>query len=380
MSGATRPLDGVRVLDLTRLLPGAVATMWLANFGAEVIKVEQPGVGDYARSLMSSGGDSAIFRATNRGKKSIALNLKQPRGKQSFRALAVCADIIIEGFRPGVMDRLDLGYTSLRHHNPRLIYAALTGYGQTGPYRNFAGHDANYLAMAGILDLIGPKGGAPVIPGVQIADLAGGAMQAVIGILLALAARGRTGEGQFIDISMFDGAASLAQLPLSHMAAADEIPKRGDELLSGRYACYNLYECRDGRWLVVAALESKFWANFCNAAGCPELIEMQFADEPKQGDVKMRVAGILKEHTAAEWFARLGAADCCVTPVRTLGEVLKDDHFRARPIGLIPQLAATPGIISEIVPRLGEHTREVLAGAGVSEADLDEMEREGVIG
>ena len=201
-------LEGLRVLDLTRLLPGATATQTLRDFGAEVIKVEPPG-GDYARTLLTEGGSSPIFAATNRGKKSIVLDLKDPEGRAALLRLAGSADVLIEGFRPGVMDRLGLSFATLHECNPRLIVASLTGYGQSGEFRDLAGHDLNYLALGGVLDGIGVKDGPPVIPGIQIADLAGGAMQAVIGILLALAARERTGEGQQVDVSMMDGAASL---------------------------------------------------------------------------------------------------------------------------------------------------------------------------
>ena len=347
-------LDGIRVLDLTRLLPGAVATQLLRDFGAEVIKIEAPVTGDYARSLLTSGGKSPIFEATNRGKKSVVLDLKTPEGVDALLRLAESADVLIEGFRPGVMERLGAGYDALHARNPKLIVASLTGYGQSGPYRGLAGHDINYLSMAGVLDLIGEKDRRPAIPGVQIADLAGGAMQAVIGILLALAARSRTGEGQHVDAGMMDGSAMLLAIPLATGARS----KRGDDTLSGRFACYNVYQCRDGRWLSVGALESKFWENLCRELDLPELIGAQFAGEPEQARVKAALESRFGERGAEEWFVLLGDKDCCVTPVRTAAEARAD----IRPA---PGLSATPAVREGLAPALGEHTDAVLNGGGL---------------
>lgn len=373
-----RPLDGILVLDLTRLLPGAAATMWLANFGAEVIKVEQPGSGDYARNLFSKGEDP-IFTATNRGKKSIAIDLKDPRGRDVFLALVPKADILIEGFRPRVMERLGLGFEELRKRNPSLICVALTGYGSDGPYSGMAGHDINYLALAGVLDLIGAKDGPPVIPGVQIADLAGGSMQAVIGVLLALQARERTGRGQRVEISMTDGAAALLAVPLAGYQATGRAPERGDELLSGRFACYNVYQARDGRWVSVGALEPKFWANLCRELALEHLVGEQFAAEPRRSEIKAAVAAVFRTRDAEEWFALLGGKDCCVAPVRNVAEAVKDAHFAQHPFGLIPALSETPGRAGDRAPALGEHTRETLRWAGISRETLEELQREGVI-
>lgn len=341
-------LEGVRVLDLTRLLPGAVATQMLYNFGAEVIKIEPPG-GDYARTLMTQGGKSPIFEATNRGKKSVVLDLKDPAGCEAMLRLVDSADVLIEGFRPGVMDRFGLGYEVLRLRNPRLVMASLSGYGQSGPYRDLAGHDLNYLSLSGVLDLIGVKNGPPVIPGIQIADLAGGALQAVIGILLALLARQHTGEGQHVDVSMMAGAASMLVLPL----ATGTRSKRGDDTLSGRYACYNVYWCKDGRWLSVGALESRFWANLCRALGREDLIPDQFAGETRQIELKAYLGAIFVTRTAEEWFEALGSKDCCVTPVRTMTEAAAD-------IRSTPTLSATPAREGGPAPKLGEHSEEVL--------------------
>jgi alpha-methylacyl-CoA racemase len=311
-------LVGIRILDLTRLLPGAVATRWLADNGAEVIKIEQPGTGDYARHSYTT-----LFELTNLGKKSVEIDLKLQ--KDSFLKLVATADVLIEGFRPGVMDRLGLGYEALREVNPRLIYAALTGYGSDGPHALLAGHDVNYLAMSGVLDLNRDANGVPVIPGVQIADLAGGSMQAVIGILLALEERRRTGVGRRVDISMTDGLDVL--LPVAQSGGPVE-------LLSGHYACYRVYRAAENSFVAVGALEPKFWANLCRELGCEDLIERQF--DPA---AIVHLEKIFLTAPAEEWFQKIGSKDCCVTPVR-----------QAPP-------AAAP---KSRAPRLGEHNEEFL--------------------
>ncbi len=296
------------VLDLTRLLPGAAATAMLAANGAEVIKIEQPGEGDYARTL-----DPEVFEATNGGKKSVALNLKDPHGRESLLRLAVRADVLIEGFRPGTMARLGLAYDDLRAVNARLIYASLTGYGQVGPYSALAGHDINYLALGGVLSL-----NLPVIPGVQIADLAGGAMQAANAILLALLERATTGRGQYLDISMLAGVQSLLTIPLAGYRRTGREPSPGQGLLGGGYACYNLYQAADERWLAVGALEAKFWAELCRRLGCEDLAGRQFDED--QSLLKQRLAAIFRTRSATEWFETLRHYDCCVTPVLSVSE------------------------------------------------------------
>ena len=328
-------LAGIVVLDLTRLLPGAVATQQLADWGAEVIKIEQPGTGDYARQM-----NPPVFAYTNRGKKSVVLDLKQTHGREALLALAKGADVLIEGNRPGVMARLHLGYDELRAVNQRLIYVSLTGYGQDSPYSQLAGHDVNYMALGGVLSL-----NLPVIPGVQIADLVGGSMQAVTGILLAIVARNKTGEGRFIDVSMYQGVKSLLTIPMTAWRSTGREPMAGRETLSGRYACYNLYQAGDGRWLAVGALEPKFWAELCRNLGCEDLIARQF-EEP-QDEVKARVAAVFRARAAAEWFERLRSTDSCVTLVRTVSEVAEE-------------LAEHAGS----APALGQHTREILARCG----------------
>jgi alpha-methylacyl-CoA racemase len=344
-------LEGIVVLDLTRLLPGAVATQYLADCGAEIIKIEQPGAGDYARTMNAS-----VFKRTNAGKKSIVLDLKNPRGREILKSLASTADVLIEGNRPGVMERLGLCYSELSAVNRRLIYVSLTGYGQRGRYTELAGHDINYMALGGVLSL-----NLPVIPGVQIADLVGGSMQTVIAILLALVARHRTGEGRHVDVSMYDGVTSLLTIPLAAYRDTGYEPRPGDETLSGRYACYNIYEAADGRWLAVGALEPKFWAELCRHLGCEDLIPRQF-EEP-QDAVKARIAAIFRAQRAHDWFDQLRGSDSCVTPVRTVREVAAE----------LPDRDWPPP------PALGEHTFEVLSRSGVARAELEELKRQGVI-
>lgn len=307
-------LSGVTVLDLTRLLPGPMATRWLVQMGARVIKVEDRGAGDYMRTM-----NPALFAMVNRGKEFAAFDLKNDGERAEFLRLVDGADALVEGFRPGVMDRLGLGWEALRQRNPRLVYVAITGYGSDGPYRDMAGHDINYLAMAGVLDLIGVAGGAPAIPGVQIADLAGGSMVAVMGLLAALHGRERTGVGSFVDAGMTQGSALL--LPVAYAAlAAGQMQRRGEEMLSGRYACYNVYRARDGRYVAVGALEAKFWAALCMALGRADLIADQYAEDPRRSEVIGELAAIFAGRDAEEWFERLRGVDACVTPVRTVAE------------------------------------------------------------
>jgi crotonobetainyl-CoA:carnitine CoA-transferase CaiB-like acyl-CoA transferase len=344
-------LQGIVVLDLTRLLPGAVATQYLADWGAEVIKIEQPGAGDYARQMSPT-----VFKRTNAAKKSIVLDLKNPRGREILKSLAATADVLIEGNRPGVMERLGLCYSELSAANKRLIYVSLTGYGQRGPYMDLAGHDVNYLALGGVLGL-----NLPVIPGVQIADLVGGSMQMVMEILRALVVRHRTGEGRYVDVSMYAGVTSLLTVPLAAWHDTGCEPKPGAETLSGRYACYNIYEAADSRWLAVGALEPKFWAELCRRLGCDDLIPRQF--DVHQDAVKSKVAAIFRTQPAHTWFDQLRDFDCCVTPVRTVGEVAAE----------LPDRDGPPS------PTLGEHTFELLSRMGLPRSELEELKRQEVI-
>jgi crotonobetainyl-CoA:carnitine CoA-transferase CaiB-like acyl-CoA transferase len=356
-----RPLDGLVVLDLTRLLPGAAATMQLANFGAEVVKIEEPERGDYGRWLPPYlDGEGAVFHMVNRGKKSVALDLKSESGRDAFLKLATTADVVVESFRPGTMARLGLSYETLRASNERLIYVSITGYGQDGPWAGMAGHDINYLALGGALEGNGASGGPPAIPGIQIADLAGGAMQAVTGVLLALAARARTGRGQAVDVSMVDGVAWMMPVALGLHAATGELPARGDGELTGHYACYRVYEAADGRSIAVGALEPKFWQELCRALGCEQFIADQFAEGLRREEIIAEMARIFRTCGAADWFERLGPADVCVTPVSNVAEVAAHFGLGRGDSVVAPKLSDTPGRLGGRPPRLGEQTREIL--------------------
>lgn len=387
-------LHGLKILDLTRLLPGAVATMMLGDFGAEVLKIEEPGTGDPARQsragIKKTGG---YFLATNRNKRSLTLNLKSEEGRAIFLKLAAEADVVIEGFRPGVMARLGLSYETLREHNPRLIYCALTGYGQDGPYKHKPGHDANYLSTAGVLGVIGPKDGPPVLPGVQLADLAGGSLHSVIGILLALQARAQTGVGQFVDVSMTDAALALMYIPFASYLANEAQPPRGNDGLSGKYACYQIYETQDGRYLSLGALEPKFWQTACQVLGHTDFIAQQFSGAA-QPEMIAALRATFKTKTAAEWLAAFDSVDTCIALINDMAEMLTDPQIRARGMiaelehpteGVLKQIAptvklsATPGALTQPPPQLGEHTHEVLTALGYSAAAIEQLEAAGVI-
>jgi crotonobetainyl-CoA:carnitine CoA-transferase CaiB-like acyl-CoA transferase len=389
-----RPLDGIRVLDLTRLLPGAVATMMLGDFGAEIIKIEEPGAGDPMRhSHAGINQPDAYFLVANRNKRSLALNLKHSAGRFIFLQLVEKADVVIEGFRPGVMARLQLDYETLRQLNPRLIYCALTGYGQDGPYRHQAGHDINYISTAGLLGVNGAQDGPPAIPGVQIADLAGGSLHAMIGILLALQARAQTGAGQMVDISMTDCSLAMMYIPLASYLANGAQPQRGAEGLSGRYSCYHVYETQDGRHLSLGALEPKFWENFCRKLSRADLIPLQF-NNSHQPELIATLTAIFLTRTAAAWLGEFAEVDTCLTLVKDIAEMIDDPQIVARGLigeidhptaGRLKQIAptvklsATPGQMRTPPPQLGEHTHAILTELGYSPALIAQWAQDGVI-
>jgi crotonobetainyl-CoA:carnitine CoA-transferase CaiB-like acyl-CoA transferase len=364
-------LAGLRVLDLTRLLPGGYCTLLLADHGADVIKVEDTGAGDYARA------DPASFASLNRGKRSVQLDLKSDGGRAAFLRLVADADVVVESFRPGVMDRLGVGYSVLQSVRPSLVYCAITGYGQDGPLRSRAGHDLNYLARTGVLALSGDADGPPVMASAQIADVAGGALMAAFGVLAAL----RSGSGQFVDISMADGALSLLAMPFAGMLAGGDVPRRGSIVLGGRLVCYRVYACADG-YVSMGALEPKFWAAFCRGVERSDLIPHQF-DAPGSW-AHREVSAVLASRTRAEWEAFNASHDCCLEPVLELDEVARDEHVLSR--GMIADgLLATPVRLSSTPasstrggpPGLGEHTAQVLAEAGYSEAEIAALRESG---
>ena len=328
----TLPLAGLRVLDLSRLLPGGFCSLLLSDFGADVLKVEDTRLGDYVRwspphhSGVERSASSALFLALNRGKRSIRLDLKTDGGREVLLRLARESDVLLESFRPGVMDRLGVGYERLREANPGLVYCAITGYGQDGPYRERSGHDLNYLGLVGLLGLTGERDGPPVQPGGQIADIGGGAQMAAFAILAALRERDRSGQGQLVDVSMADGALSwLAMVAAAHFANG-ATARRGEIPLGGALVCYRPYACADG-WVTLGALEPKFWQAFCRGVGREDLIERQF-DAPGS-PTHSEVEAIFAARTRAEWTAFASEHDCCLEPVLELDEAL-DVRPRAR--------------------------------------------------
>ncbi len=322
------PLSRLRVLDLSRLLPGGFCSLLLADLGADVIKIEDTGMGDYVRwappyygddSKQSLGTRSALYLSLNRGKRSARIDLKSDDGRKAFLKLVEGADVVLESFRPGVLDRLGVGYETLREVNPRIIYCAITGYGLDGPNVARAGHDTNYLALNGLLGLTGAAGGPPVSAAGQIADLGGGGLMAAFGILAALAEREHSGEGQLVDVSMTDGALSWLGMVAAAYLADGRVPKRGEEMLNGGVACYLPYECADG-WVSCGALEPKFWQAFCAGAERPDLVEHQFAKPGSEGHAA--IAEVFKQRTKAEWGEFNDVHDCCIEPVLDLDEAL----------------------------------------------------------
>jgi crotonobetainyl-CoA:carnitine CoA-transferase CaiB-like acyl-CoA transferase len=379
-------LEGIRVLDLSQLLPGPFASMMLADLGAEVIKVEEPKLGDPARRRF------AVFLQVNRNKKSLALDLKREPGREIFLKLASGADVVLEQFRPGVVDRLKLGYSVIREINPQVVYCSLSGYGQTGPYRERAGHDLNYIALAGLLSLTADERGRPVIPGTQIADLAGGSI-AAFAILAALFARERTGQGQFIDVSMFDSVMLHLIVPAAHHFAGARIGFGSKYELSGAYPFYNVYETSDGKFMSLGALEPRFWENFCRRVGRPDLIARQFDSGKQRDELFEQMRAIFKSRTQAEWIELMRDVDACCEPVLSLAEALEQAQVRARAMvqeiqrpaeGIIRQLgfayklSGTSARWVRPAPALGQHTDELLAELGIPEADRQRLYREGV--
>ena len=393
------PLDGVRVLDLSRLLPGPFCSLLLADFGADVIKVEDTGPGDYMRwsPPMYDGADpsaaSAMFLALNRNKRSVRLNLKDERGRAVLHALVRESDVLLESFRPGVLDRLGCGYEALRAVNPGLVYCAISGYGQDSPLRDRSGHDLNYLALAGLLGLTGDAGGAPVQPAGQIADLGGGALMAAFGILAALRERDASGEGPLVDVSMTDGTLSWLAMVAARFLAEGAVPRRGSLELGGALACYRPYRCADG-WITIGALEPKFWAAFCRGVGREDLIAGQF--DPPGSETHRAVEAIAAARTRDEWAAFAAEHDCCLEPVLDLDQVLAGDHVRAREmvveldqpgvaepvrqLGVPVKLSRTPGATARRPgPALGEHTEELLRELGYADEEIRALVETGAV-
>jgi len=417
------PLEGIRVLDLSRLLPGGFCSLLLADLGAEVLKVEDTGVGDYIRLSppyvegVDDSARSALFMSLNRNKRSIRLDLKHERGRDALLALVRDHDVVLESFRPGVLDRLGVGYERMREVNPGIVYCAISGYGQTGPKREAAGHDMNYLGLVGLLGLTGARDGEPVQAAGQIADLGGGALMGAFGILAALherdgspavpareavpardgvsgspahpgrPARPGSGEGQVVDVSMADGALSWLAMVAAGYFAEGTVPHRGELPLAGSLVCYRPYECADG-WVTLGALEPKFWQAWCRGVGREDLIERQF--EPPGSNTHAEVQAVFRARTRAQWEAFAREHDCCLEPVLDLDEALDSELVRARDmvveidqpgaqrpvrqLGVPIKLTRTPGSHARLPsPALGEHTEQVLREAGYSAQEIAEL-------
>ncbi len=379
-----RALQGIKVIDLSRLFPGPYCSMILADLGADVLRIED-------RRFEGEGpGMPTIMR----NKRHMTLNLKHPRGREIFFQMARRADVILEGFRPQVAHRLSIDYETVKKENPGVIYCSVTGYGQDGPYKDMVGHDVNYLSFGGMLGLTGDQGGKPIIPAIQVADMAAGGMYAAIGIMAALFFRQITGKGQYIDISMMDGIVSMLPFPASVFWGQGKPPGRGDTLLSGRYPCYNVYETKEGSHISIGALEPRFWEALCRKLGREEYIPYQYDEGEKRSEIFLFLARTFKSKTRDEWMKELQALDVCFGKVLTLEETFKDPQVLHRRMvtdyvdpakGKMKLLASaikmseTPPDIRIPPARFGEHTEEVLRELGFSEAEIQDMKKDGVV-
>lgn len=384
LSSADLPLGGIRVLDLSRLLPGPYCSLVLSDLGADVVKIEDPDGGDYLRYMPPiTNGVGAMFSALNRGKRSIVLSLKTDVGRKAFFRLVETADVVLETFRPGVMDRLGCGHAVVSKHNPKVVYCSITGYGQEGPYAGRAGHDINYIALAGLLGQNGPRLGDPAVPNFQAADIAGGAWVAATRIIAALFARQAGVPGGVIDVSMTEGVASLLTAASAAVAAGAPEPERGDDTLSGGRACYATYRTKDGGYMALGALEPKFWKEFCKVVGRREWETRQFETGESGIRLKAEVAGLFAERTRGEWEKIFEPVDVCCEPVLTLGETARHpavNRARWADCGKNGEYTrqwvntpVAPGgrvMREQSAPALGQHTREILFEAGFTEEEI----------
>jgi len=387
------PLDGLRVLDLSRLMPGPLCTMILGDLGADVTKVEQPGTGDYARSAPPFVGDTgAIFLMLNRNKRSITLNLKNGEAQEVVHKLAERSDVFVESFQPGVAERLGVGYPAISQMNQRIVYCSISGYGQTGPYRDLVGHDLTYTAYSGAIGATGLEEGPPVIPALQVADIQGG-IYAAVGILASLYRREKTGKGEFIDISLMDAAVASMILPFSfHFAGLPT--ERGTLPLSGAVPFYNVYETADRKFISIAPLEEKFWVELCRLLGLERYQDQQYAIGAQTLQIRANLAKLFRQKRRDEWLKILNEREIPCAPVKDIAEVPDDPHVRSRNMifqmetesfGRLNQVATPIRMCQEPLsarsppPRLGEQTIEILQGLGYSANDLKRLEAAGAI-
>lgn len=366
-----RALDNIKVIDLSRLLPGPYCSMVLADHGAEVIAIED-------RRFQA---DDLFFSDMNRNKRHMTLNLKSDEGREIFFKLASQADVILEGFRPGVVERLGVDYGVIQKINPAIIYCSISGYGQDGPLKNCVGHDVNYLSRAGVLDLIGERGGLPVIPAVQFADIAGGGMNGVIGILLALFERQQSGQGQYIDISMTDSMLGFLALPYFLKKKTGQQQKRSETMLSHYFACYNTYKTKDDRYLAIGAVENRFWKNLCNHLNIPEYTALQY-DEIRREEIVERLREIFNQKTLIQWEEELSFVEVCFSKIQNMEEVFSDSLFQDRGmivdmenggrvqkvLGIPVKMSRTPGAIRSAPQEFGGATKDILRELGYNDA------------
>ncbi len=399
-------LEGVKILDLSRLIPGTFCTMLLGDLGAEVFKVEAPGVTEFMGSSTSLEDEEkqkeAAYYAPNRNKKSIVINLKSERGREIFYRLSQHADVIVEGFRPGVAKRLKIDYKTINRLNPKIIYCSLSGYGQDGPYNTFSGHDINYIAMAGVLGLIGSGEGPPVIPLNLIADFAGAALYGALGISVALVARNKTGKGQYVDVSFLDGVVSLMTWFTCSYFFNGSMLKRGKSWLHGAYPYYDVYETKDGKSITIGCLEPHFWENLCRFLGKEEYIPHGFVLEhtfhkPEDGkwdEIRSFLKQVFLTKTRDEWFELLTRHDVPAGKVYTTDEVFNDPQVlhrqmvievehptlgKIKQVGIAPKLSSTPGKVRSLSPLSGQHTDEILKELGYKMKEIENLRQQGVV-
>lgn len=379
-----RALEGIKILDLSRLFPGPYCSMILADLGADVLRIED----------RRFAGEGPGMPTVMRNKRHMTLNLKHPQGKDIFYRLAREGDVILEGFRPGVTARLGIDYESIKRINKKIIYCSVTGYGQDGPYRNMVGHDVNYLSFGGVLGLNGEAGGDPVIPPIQVADMAAGGMNAALGIMGALIARQRTGRGQYIDISMLDGIVAMLPFPVSLLWGLGQNPRRGDTLLSGRYPCYSVYETREGGFISIGALEPRFWEALCRKMGREDFIPSQYDEGEKKEEIFSFLRATFKTKTREEWMEELKDVDVCLGKVLSLEETLRDPQVvsrrmvtdfadprkgKMRLLSSPLKLSDTPPDIRTAPADFGEHTEEVLGELGFNADQIEELKKSGAV-
>jgi len=386
-------LAGIRVLDLTRLAPGPFCTMLLGDMGADVVVVEEPpGVG--RRFDAGQSARSLAFNALGRNKRSVGLNLKDPKAQEAFLRMVEKADVVVEGFRPGVVNRLGVDYETVSARNDKIVYCSLSGYGQTGPYAGLVGHDINYISLGGALGVTGWPETPPAIPVNIIADFAGGGLFAAFSILTAIIARGNTGRGQYVDMAMSDGVTALMTFMGNMYFGGGLVMKPGTELLNGGVPSYCVYETKDGKWLSIGCLEPWFWKELCEALGFEDYIAHQ-NDREKHPEIFEALRNKFKEKDRDEWFEELRQRDICIAPVLGFDDVLSDPHVKARgmlaeiehpefgtikQVGIAPKLSDTPGSIRSTAPERGVHTEDLLADAGYDAAEIEELKSAGLAG